>query len=100
MERNEPFQIEIPGLIFLLREILPHIHSWRFRNSDDKNKILTEVLKFICEILDTTTTTIIKDGEKLKSIEEMKRISSQKITLRNICLYNLLNLDNGIVLLR
>ena len=79
--------MEIPGIIFLLCEVFPHINSWRFKNAEDRNRIYKEVMKFICDVLDTEIP------------EKMKDFEARNI-LRNICVYNLLNLDNGTVLLR
>ncbi|XP_055853683.1 nucleoporin Nup188 [Episyrphus balteatus] len=87
MGRDRLFQLEIPGLIFLLREVFPHMHAWRFESQHDKNKIYSEIMGFICDILDMVTT---EKGSKNPS----------KQLLRNICVYSLLNLENGLVLLR
>lgn len=84
------FQIEIPGLIFLLREVLPHMHSWRFKNQLDKNKIYSEIMGFISDILDTVI------DESSKNVQQ----NQNKHLLRNICVYSFLYLENGLVLLR
>lgn len=89
MQKKNLFQVEIPGLIFLLREVFPHMHAWRFRNPDEKNKIYAEIMGFICDILDAVTLVTSKDKKN-----RTKRL------LRDICVYSLLNSDNGFVLLK
>ncbi|XP_055385303.1 nucleoporin Nup188 [Condylostylus longicornis] len=85
---NNLFVFEIPGLIFLLREVFPHLHSWRFRSSFERNRIYKETLEYFCEILNIH----IKNSE-------ITNQNSKKI-LKDICIYNLLNSDNGIALLK
>ncbi|XP_017079209.1 nucleoporin Nup188 [Drosophila eugracilis] len=87
LKRNRHMQVEIPGLIFLLRDVFPHLHTWHFRSQLERNKIYFEVLSYICDILDlfnTNTESTCKQSE----------------LLLQVCVYSLLNLDNGVILLR
>ncbi|ALC41498.1 CG8771 [Drosophila busckii] len=88
LKKQRYMQVEIPGLIFLLREVFPHLHTWHFKSQQEKNKIYFEVLSFICDLLN-----IIGSNEGDKK-------STQHQLLLNVCIYSLLNLDNGLVLLR
>lgn len=74
--------MELAGLIFLLREVFPFIHTWRFEHELDRQSITAAVLKYFCDILQ------IVDENVNRSI------------LRNTCVYSLLNLDSGMTLLR
>lgn len=76
--------IELPGLIFMLREVLPHIHSWRFAKDTDRQLIYTLIFQYFLDILQTTDDA----GNEYRTL------------LRNVCVYSLLHLDNGTVLLR
>ncbi|KAH8401738.1 hypothetical protein KR009_007585, partial [Drosophila setifemur] len=87
LKRNRYMQVEIPGLIFLLRDVFPHLHAWHFRSQVEKNRIYFEVLSFICDILDLIGT------DKESKCE-------QRELLLKVCVYSLLNLDNGLILLR
>jgi nuclear pore complex protein Nup188 len=78
--------VELPGLIFLLREIFPHIQTWRFDDEQNRTKIYTIVLQYIFDILQLS-------GEQLRS-------DPARTILRDTCVYSLLNLDNGLTLLR
>jgi len=78
--------IELPGLIFILREIFPHIHTWKFTTDKERYKIYIFIMEYLFDILQITE-------EQLKAIPEKK-------ILRDICIYSLLNLDNGMTLLR
>lgn len=80
-------QVELPGLIFLLRDVFPHLHTWHFKSQSEKNKIYFEVLSFICDLFDM-----------LGGNADIKCKQSQ--LLLNVCVYSLLNLDNGLILLR
>ncbi|XP_016986154.1 nucleoporin Nup188 [Drosophila rhopaloa] len=87
LKRHRHIQVEIPGLIFLLRDVFPHLHTWHFRSQLERNKIYFEVLSFICDILDLFNTS---SGSKC----------DQRELLVKVCVYSLLNLDNGLILLR
>lgn len=76
--------IELPGLIFMLREVLPHMHGWRFAKDADRHRIYTMIFQYFLDILQTP------DGEG----------NEYHTLLRNVCVYSLLYLDNGMVLLR
>ncbi|XP_052839879.1 LOW QUALITY PROTEIN: nucleoporin Nup188 [Drosophila gunungcola] len=87
LKKHRHIQVEIPGLIFLLRDVFPHLHTWHFRSQLERNKIYFEVLSFICDILDLFNTST---GSKCE----------QRELLLMVCVYSLLNLDNGLILLR
>uniref|UniRef100_T1GGY7 Nucleoporin Nup188 N-terminal subdomain III domain-containing protein n=1 Tax=Megaselia scalaris TaxID=36166 RepID=T1GGY7_MEGSC len=82
LETRNIFQTEIPGLIFLIREVFPHLHTWRFQDEQERNHIYQEIMAFFCDILDGSVKC------------------NQKSILRDICVISLLNLENGLVLLR
>lgn len=79
--------IELPGLIFMLREIFPHIHSWRFERESDRQRIYTIVLQYFLDILQMPISTSDNRNE-------------YRMILRKICVRSLMNLDNGMTLLR
>ncbi|EDW02316.1 nucleoporin Nup188 [Drosophila grimshawi] len=87
LKRKRYLQVEIPGLVFLLRDVFPHLHTWHFKSHLDKNKIYFEVLSLICDLFD-----IIGSSSDVKC--------EQRQLLLNVCVYSLLNLDNGLILLR
>ncbi|KAH8407678.1 hypothetical protein KR222_010528, partial [Zaprionus bogoriensis] len=87
LKRQRYLQVELPGLVFLLRDVFPHLHTWHFKSQLEKNKIFYEVLSFICDLFD-----IVGSGNEVKSEEAQ--------LLLNVCVYSLLNLDNGLILLR
>lgn len=70
----------------MLREIFVHAHSWRFDNEQDKFDIFIFIFEYILDILQMPTELLKED--KARQL------------LRNICVYSLLNMDNGITLLR
>lgn len=74
--------LELPGLIFLLREVLPYIHTWRFENEVDRQRIMTEILQHFCNVLNIPDDSVAR------------------LTLRNTCVYSLLYLDSGLTLIR
>uniref|UniRef100_A0A1A9X3K7 Nucleoporin NUP188 n=1 Tax=Glossina brevipalpis TaxID=37001 RepID=A0A1A9X3K7_9MUSC len=82
------FQIEIPGLIFLLRDVFPHIHAWRFESKQEKFKLYAEIMGFICDVLDEVASS------------GTDKQSSEQLLLKNICVYSMLNLENALILLR
>ncbi|CAD7013526.1 unnamed protein product [Ceratitis capitata] len=90
LQRKNFFKIEIPGLIFLLREVFPHMHAWGFQSETERHKIYTEIMGFVCDILDTVTSLCDKN----------EPINAEKQFLRDICIYSLSNMENGMVLLR
>lgn len=77
--------VEIPSLIFMLREIFPHVHTWRFEKESDRQQIYSIIMQYFFEILQMSADQL-KDDEK-------------KTLLRNICVYSLLT-NNGLSLLR
>ncbi|KNC21791.1 hypothetical protein FF38_03233 [Lucilia cuprina] len=89
LQRRKYFQVEIPGLIFLLRDVFPHLHVWRFQSQQVKHKIYAEIMGFICDILDEFT-----------SLEKDVKIPKDHLLLRDICVYSLLSMENGQILLR
>lgn len=74
--------LELPGLIFLLREVFPYIQTWRFENELDRQHIMAQILQHFCYVLKISDDS----GARLK--------------LRNTCVYSLLHLDSGMTLLR
>lgn len=70
--------VEIPNLIFMLREIFPHVEMWRFDKESDRQQVYTIVMQYFFEILQSTTDQSL---------------------LRNICVFSLLN-NNSLILLR
>uniref|UniRef100_A0A1I8PXZ0 Nucleoporin NUP188 n=1 Tax=Stomoxys calcitrans TaxID=35570 RepID=A0A1I8PXZ0_STOCA len=89
LQRRKYFQVEIPGLIFLLRDVFPHLHVWRFKSQLEKYTIYAEIMGFICDILDEFTTQ-----------EKDTKVPKEQILLRDICVYSMLNMENGMILLR
>nr|NP_001246283.1 nucleoporin 188kDa, isoform C [Drosophila melanogaster]A0A0B4K859.1 RecName: Full=Nucleoporin Nup188; AltName: Full=Nucleoporin 188kDa [Drosophila melanogaster]AFH08037.1 nucleoporin 188kDa, isoform C [Drosophila melanogaster] len=87
LKRNRQIQMEIPGLIFLLKDVFPHLHTWHFSSQVERNKIYFEILSFICDILDLFNTA--KESN-----------CKQRELLVKVCVYSLLNLENGLILLR
>ncbi|XP_041771504.1 nucleoporin Nup188-like isoform X1 [Anopheles merus] len=84
--RDNVFGVELPGAIFLLREVLPYANNWRFETSSDRYRVLVFVVQYIYEILQLSE-------DKLES-DYARRV------LRDACVYSLLNRDNGMVLLK
>lgn len=74
--------MELAGLIFLLREVFPFIHTWRFEHEHDRLRITAQTLQYFCDILQ------IADENTSRAI------------LRNTCVYSLLHLESGMTLLR
>lgn len=81
-ELDETVAMEMAGLLFLLREVFPFIHTWRFEHETERQRITAQVLQYFCDILQ------IADENPHRSI------------LRNTCVYSLLHLDSGLTLLR
>lgn len=81
-ELDEMVPMELAGLIFLLREVFPFIHTWRFEHEADRQRITAHILQYFCDILQ------IPEENVSRSI------------LRNTCVYSLLHLDSGMTLLR
>lgn len=75
--------IELPGLVFLLREVLPYVHSWRFENEADRQYIILSVLQYLVDVLPPHAPSM----------------GAQSI-LRHTCAYSLLNLESGMTILR
>uniref|UniRef100_A0A1B0GBY2 Nucleoporin NUP188 n=1 Tax=Glossina morsitans morsitans TaxID=37546 RepID=A0A1B0GBY2_GLOMM len=88
LQRKRYFQVEIPGLIFLLRDVFPHIHVWRFQSKQEKFRMYAEIMGFICDVLDEVASG------------DVDKQSSEQVLLKNICVYSLLNLENALILLR
>jgi nuclear pore complex protein Nup188 len=78
--------VELPGLLFMIREVFNTIHSWYFENEQEKMEMMLFVFEYVHDIL-TVPAEIIKE-------DDSKRL------LRNICVYSLLYLDNSAALLR
>uniref|UniRef100_A0A182PSF0 Nucleoporin NUP188 n=1 Tax=Anopheles epiroticus TaxID=199890 RepID=A0A182PSF0_9DIPT len=84
--RDNVFGVELPGAIFLLREVLPYANNWRFETSSDRYRVLVFVVQYIYDILQL-------------SEENLERDYARRV-LRDACVYSLLNRDNGMVLLK
>lgn len=76
------FAVELPGLVFMLREVFPHCHTWRFEKESDLHEIYVFVMEYFFEVLQAD------EG------------SAEKRLLRDTCVYSLLNLENGLTLLK
>lgn len=74
--------MELAGLIFLLREVFPFIHDWRFEDEIDRQRITAQVPQYFCDIL------------------QIPDENTNRLILRNTCVYSLLYLDSGMTLLR
>lgn len=74
--------VELSGLIFMLREIFPHIHGWRFECELARQRIYTQVMQSFLSVLQ-------QGGD-----------AASTVLLRNTCVGSLLNVDNGMTLLR
>lgn len=81
--QDRTLSVELPGLIFLLREVLPYIHSWRFENEADRHTITTLVLQNFIDALP----------------KQLPRHSKRHL-LRDTCAYSLLHLETGMTVLR
>lgn len=86
LKRDNVYTIELPGILFLMREILVHINDWRFDNEQDKIEITIFVLEFLHDVL-----TIPKDV--------VKRDAARSL-LRNIAVFSLLHLEPSAALLK
>ncbi|XP_053685205.1 nucleoporin Nup188 [Sabethes cyaneus] len=86
LNKSNVFGVELPGLIFLLREVFPHAHTWRFEQEAERQKIYVFILQYIFEILQLSPETLKNDPARM--------------VLRNVCVYSLLDLDNGMTLLK
>lgn len=84
--KNNIFGVELPGLIFLLREVFPLAHSWRFENESERQKVYVFILQYMFEILQLSPEALKNDYPRT--------------VLQNICVYSLLDLDNGLTLLK
>lgn len=78
--------IELPGLIFVLREVLVHAHTWRFENEQDKMDIFLFVFEYLHDIL-AISHDVVK-GDPARKL------------LRDVCVYSLLNLEQSVALLK
>lgn len=86
LKRDNVDRIELPGLIFILKEILVHIHDWRFENDQDKLDISIFILEFLHDIL------ILP--------KEILKVDNRRKLLRNISVYSLLHLEPSMALLK
>jgi nuclear pore complex protein Nup188 len=86
LKKRHVFSIELPGLIFLLREVFPHIHTWRFDDEDERMKLYVAILLYFFDILQIPQQQL--DLDKSRQI------------LRDACVSSLLNMDNGMTLLK
>uniref|UniRef100_A0A182N1Q7 Nucleoporin NUP188 n=1 Tax=Anopheles dirus TaxID=7168 RepID=A0A182N1Q7_9DIPT len=81
--RDNVHGVELPGVLFLLREVLPVANNWRYETATDRYRVLVFVVQYIHEMLQ-----VKKGGDSTRRL------------LRDVCVYSLLNRDNGMVLLR
>lgn len=72
--------IEMPALLFLLQEVFAYVHTWRFENEADRQVVYKIVMDMFLNVLLTE--------------------DEQHRPLRNVCVYSLLNCDNGMILLK
>ncbi|XP_053672999.1 nucleoporin Nup188 [Anopheles nili] len=86
LRRDNVFGVELPGALFLLREVLPHANNWRYETSSDRYRVLVFVVQYIYEVLQISEEKLQADGARR--------------VLRDVCVYSLLNRDNGMVLLK
>lgn len=86
LNRNNIYAIELPGLIFLLREIFVHAHTWHYENEHDKMEVFSFVFDYIHGILTIPEGVVSKDP--------------QRKLLRDVCVYSLLNLEAAVALLK
>uniref|UniRef100_A0A182YLB8 Nucleoporin NUP188 n=1 Tax=Anopheles stephensi TaxID=30069 RepID=A0A182YLB8_ANOST len=86
LARDNVFGVELPGAIFLLREVLPHANNWRYETGADRYRVLVFVVQYIYEILQMSEDRLEHDYARR--------------VLRDACVYSLLNRDNGLVLLK
>lgn len=86
LDNGNVYAIELPGLIFILREILVHAHSWQYENDQEKMDIFIFVFEYLHDIL-----TIPEDH---LHADPSKRL------LRNVCVYSLLYLEQSVALLK
>lgn len=84
--KSNIFGVELPGLIFLLREVFPHAHTWRFENEAERQKVYVLIMQYLFEILQLSP--------------EMLKNDYPRTVLQNVCVYSLLDLDNGLTLLK
>uniref|UniRef100_A0A1B0DHP3 Nucleoporin NUP188 n=1 Tax=Phlebotomus papatasi TaxID=29031 RepID=A0A1B0DHP3_PHLPP len=77
------FNVELPGLLFLLHAVFPHCHSWKFLEKTDKSTVYIFALEHFLRIL--------QDGVSGKIHRRL---------LVDVTIFSLLNLDCGLTLLR
>jgi len=80
------YAVELPGLLFLLRELFVHAHSWNFESEEEKMNIFNFILEYIHEILTLPSEVLREDPSRR--------------LLRNVCVYSLLYLEGRNTLLR
>lgn len=81
--KHNIYAVELPGLIFLLNEVFPHVNTWKFESEQRKQQVYTAVLKHIFEMLQPTNGK----GKEWK-------------LLAQVAISSLLNLENGMTLLK
>uniref|UniRef100_A0A1B0CU00 Nucleoporin NUP188 n=2 Tax=Lutzomyia longipalpis TaxID=7200 RepID=A0A1B0CU00_LUTLO len=82
-DTDRVYNVELPGLLFLLHAVFPHCHSWKFVEEADKSAVYIFTLEYFLRIL--------QDGVAGKT---RRRI------LVDVTIFSLLNLDCGLTLLR
>ena len=86
LDNSNVYALELPGLIFILREILVHAHSWQYENEQDKMDIFIFVFQYLHDIL-TMPSALFQENPSKK-------------LLRNVCVYSLLYLEQSVALLK
>ncbi|GAB0099084.1 Nucleoporin Nup188 [Sergentomyia squamirostris] len=79
------FNVELPGLLFLLHAVFPHCQSWKFLVEEDRSAIYIFTLEYLLKILQEGVVSNNRSHRRL---------------LINVTIFSLLNLDCGLTLLR
>ncbi|XP_028032603.1 nucleoporin NUP188 homolog [Bombyx mandarina] len=75
-------EIILPGLILLLREVLPNAYGWRYTNIRDRRAMLQRCMRFL--------TLVLQD----------QKTDGSTALLKRTCVYSLLHTENALVLLK
>ncbi|CAH2050074.1 unnamed protein product, partial [Iphiclides podalirius] len=76
-------EIILPGLVFVLREVLPNICGWRYVGSAERRRLLHRCSKLLTSLLEPS-----KDANKASAL------------LKRTCIYSLLYTENALELLK
>lgn len=58
-------EVQLPGLIYLLRTVFPNHHEWKYSDIAQRYKITNECLTFLLRILSQSRQNIVNDQQKL-----------------------------------